>query len=235
MVLGAQSGLQVAPDAEEHLEFVAIGRELLLGDAAFGVVDQLRIVRGDGGEEGPGEQAVEQPRDWSAGGRINLTELRQIHRLVVGPVWVHSPPDDLYPREGPGSFRPDDIRPLSGGTTPPALPDRPRPRRLRDAGIRFAGRLLDAAGIAPQVDRRRGLERLCQSLGTLGFNARIESVDAEKAVLVSPTCPLRPIVVAHPEAAQLDRAMWCGLAAGAARRPALGYKSSDFRPSWRSI
>lgn len=96
-----------------------------------------------------------------------------------------------------------------------ALPERSRSRRLRDAGIGFARRLLDAAGIAPVVDRRRGLERLCQSLGTLGFNARIESVDAEKAVLVSPTCPLRPIVVAHPEAAQLDRAMWCGLAAGA--------------------
>ena len=30
-------------------------------------------------------QAVEKTRDWSAGGRINLTELRQIHRLVVEP------------------------------------------------------------------------------------------------------------------------------------------------------
>jgi hypothetical protein len=29
-------------------------------------------------------QAVEQSRDWSVGERINLTELRQIHKLVAG-------------------------------------------------------------------------------------------------------------------------------------------------------
>jgi len=34
-------------------------------------------------------QAVEQPPDWSVGERINLTELRQIHRLVVEPAWLH--------------------------------------------------------------------------------------------------------------------------------------------------
>ena len=70
-------------------------------------------------------QAVEQTRDWSAGERINLTELRQIHKLVVGPAWLHSPPDDLHPREGPGSFRQHDIRPLAGGMTPPPFPDVP--------------------------------------------------------------------------------------------------------------
>jgi len=70
-------------------------------------------------------QAVEQPRDWSAGGRINLTELRQIHKLVVEPAWLHAPPDDLRPREGPGSFRQHDIRPFSGGMTPPPFPDVP--------------------------------------------------------------------------------------------------------------
>ena len=70
-------------------------------------------------------QAVDQPGDWSAGGRINLTELRQIHRLVVEPAWLHSPPDALHPREGPGSFRQHDIRPFSGGMTPPPFPDVP--------------------------------------------------------------------------------------------------------------
>ena len=70
-------------------------------------------------------QAVEQSRDWSAGERINLTELRQIHRLVVEPAWLHSPPEDLHPREGPGSFRQHDIRPFSGGMTPPPFPEVP--------------------------------------------------------------------------------------------------------------
>ena len=70
-------------------------------------------------------QAVEQTGDWSAGEPINLTELRQIHRLVVEPAWLHSPPGDLHPREGPGSFRRHDIRPFTGGMTPPTFPDVP--------------------------------------------------------------------------------------------------------------
>src|SRR5213592_2476133 len=35
-------------------------------------------------------QAVEKMRTWSAAERINLTELRQIHKLVVEPAWLHS-------------------------------------------------------------------------------------------------------------------------------------------------
>jgi hypothetical protein len=70
-------------------------------------------------------QAVEQTPDWSAGERVNLTELRQIHKLVVDPTWLHSPPDDLHPREGPGSFRQHDIRPFAGGMTPPSFPEVP--------------------------------------------------------------------------------------------------------------
>jgi hypothetical protein len=69
-------------------------------------------------------QAVEQS-DWLAGGRINLTELRQIHRLVVEPSWLHSPPGGLDHREGPGSFRQHDIRPFTGGMTPPPFPEVP--------------------------------------------------------------------------------------------------------------
>jgi predicted ArsR family transcriptional regulator len=95
------------------------------------------------------------------------------------------------------------------------LPLRSRSTRLSDAGIAFAGRLLDAAGLVPAANRRRGLERLCRALGALGFNTRLESLEAEQAVLASPTCPLRPLVVARPEAAELDRAMWRGLVAGA--------------------
>src|SRR6266498_4442749 len=48
-------------------------------------------------------QAVQQTPDWSPGELISLTELRQIHKLVVEPVWLHSPPDGLHPGEGPGS------------------------------------------------------------------------------------------------------------------------------------
>ncbi len=70
-------------------------------------------------------QAVERSGDWSGAERINVTELRQIHRLVVEPAWLHSPPEGLHEREGPGSFRQHDIRPFTGGMTPPSFPEVP--------------------------------------------------------------------------------------------------------------
>jgi cell filamentation protein, protein adenylyltransferase len=70
-------------------------------------------------------QAVEQSREWSGAERINLTELRQVHRLVVEPAWLHSPPEGLREREGPGSFRQHDIQPFGGGMTPPPFPEVP--------------------------------------------------------------------------------------------------------------
>jgi hypothetical protein len=81
-------------------------------------------------------QAVQRTPVWSPGALISVTELRQIHKLVVEPVWLHSPPDGLHPGEGPGSFRKHDIRPFAGGMTPPPFPDVPSlvTDWLRDAG-----------------------------------------------------------------------------------------------------
>lgn len=70
-------------------------------------------------------QAVQRSPDWSPGRSVTLTELRQIHRLVVEPAWLHSPPDDLHPGEGPGAFRKHDIRPFAGGMAPPPFPEVP--------------------------------------------------------------------------------------------------------------
>jgi len=50
---------------------------------------------------------------------ITLTELREIHRLVVEPAWKVQPPDDLLPGETPGGFRQHNIRAFGGGMTPP--------------------------------------------------------------------------------------------------------------------
>ena len=70
-------------------------------------------------------QAVQQTAEWSSGELISLTELRQIHKLVVEPVWLHSPPGGLDSGEGPGSFRRNDIRPFTGGMAPPPFPEVP--------------------------------------------------------------------------------------------------------------
>lgn len=56
---------------------------------------------------------------------ISLTELRQIHTLVVDAVWRHFPPAGHRPEEGPGAFRRHDIRPLASGHRPVPWPEVP--------------------------------------------------------------------------------------------------------------
>ncbi len=56
---------------------------------------------------------------------ITLTELREIHRLVVEPAWKVQPPDGLLPGETPGGFRQHNIRVFGGGMTPPDFPEIP--------------------------------------------------------------------------------------------------------------
>lgn len=68
------------------------------------------------------QQAVD-PGDWGAADPITLTELRQIHALVVEPLWRHYPPDDLLPGEGPRGFRQHDIAAFPGGMKPPSFPE----------------------------------------------------------------------------------------------------------------
>jgi len=56
-----------------------------------------------------------------------------------------------------------------------------------------------------------GLERVCAAVRSLGFHAVLDRVDGDTAVINTPTCPLRPLVTEHPEAALIDRGMWAGL------------------------
>lgn len=57
--------------------------------------------------------------DWQGDLVPTLTELRHVHRLVVEKVWTQSPPSDLHPAEGPGSFRHHEIAMFAGGMQPP--------------------------------------------------------------------------------------------------------------------
>lgn len=88
-------------------------------------------------------------------------------------------------------------------------------KALREVGIAFGHTLARAAGIRPVRSRRRGLERVCSAVRSLGYQASLESFDGPRAVLATPTCPLRPLVVARPEAAPIDAGMWIGLAEAA--------------------
>ena len=96
-----------------------------------------------------------------------------------------------------------------------ALPVRGRGRRLDEVGFAFGAELARAARLRPATRMATALERLCRALGALGFQAAVASLTGDRAVLVTPTCPLRPLVVGAPAARDVDQGMWRGLLAGA--------------------
>jgi Fic family protein len=49
---------------------------------------------------------------------VTITEVREIHRLAMAPVWEVAPHPDAGPAEAPGGFREHDIHPFSGGMRP---------------------------------------------------------------------------------------------------------------------
>ncbi|MGW3786795.1 Fic family protein [Micromonospora chokoriensis] len=66
-------------------------------------------------------QAIE-PDGWHDGRLVSVTEVRQVHRTAMTPVWDVEPPSDATGSERPGNFRRHDIRPFSAGMAPPAWP-----------------------------------------------------------------------------------------------------------------
>lgn len=54
---------------------------------------------------------------------ITITEIREIHRLVMSAVWEVEPHPDAAPAETPGGFREHNIRPFAGGMAPPSWAD----------------------------------------------------------------------------------------------------------------
>jgi len=87
--------------------------------------------------------------------------------------------------------------------------------RLRDVGVAFGHELADAAGVRPTRRTTEGLERVCAALRSLGYQATLEQADGNDAVIATPNCPLRPLVVAQPGAGVIDEGMWAGLAESA--------------------
>jgi predicted ArsR family transcriptional regulator len=102
------------------------------------------------------------------------------------------------------------------------VPGRNRATNLRDVGERFGAELAQAAALRRAPTVRSGPERVCRALGRLGFQASVESAGATEATIVSATCPLRPLVVAEPEARAIDQAMWQSLFATAVGDDAAG-------------
>jgi len=68
------------------------------------------------------DQAIR--RNWDVQGAtppglVSLSDLREIHTLVMGPVWRVFPPEGAGDQEGPGGFRECEVAPLREGFRPP--------------------------------------------------------------------------------------------------------------------
>jgi len=136
-------------------------------------------------------------------------------------------------RAGPGAGRPAKTYAVAAETSqiefPPrryeqlirllvdTMPPRGKPTRLAGVGREFGRELARAAQLRPARTLASGLQRACAALGRLGFQASVASVSEDAAVLTTPTCPLRPLVVADTRARAIDEGMWSGLVAAALR------------------
>nr|WP_267888974.1 Fic family protein [Streptomyces wedmorensis] len=67
-------------------------------------------------------QALE-PGDWSDGSIISVHEVRNIHHVLMTPVWTVEPHPDASDYEGPGNFRQHEIAAFSEGMKPPSWTD----------------------------------------------------------------------------------------------------------------
>jgi predicted ArsR family transcriptional regulator len=130
-------------------------------------------------------------------------------------------------RRGPGAGRPAKVYRVAPELEGIEFPDRRlaelisllvgkvsargRSQALRETGEDFGRKLAAAAELKPSRNLRTGLERVCDALGSLGFQACVVSVESDRAELASPTCPLRPLVVKCPDTGGIDRGMWAGL------------------------
>lgn len=92
-----------------------------------------------------------------------------------------------------------------------AIPPEGREQALRRVGEDFGRDLARAAGLRPRKRLESGLEGVCAAVRSLGFQAVLDRIDGDTAVISTPTCPLRPLVNERPEAALIDRGMWSGL------------------------
>jgi predicted ArsR family transcriptional regulator len=92
-----------------------------------------------------------------------------------------------------------------------ALPAEERQQALARVGDEFAQDLAESAHLGRARDVRTAAERACAALGRLGFQAAVADASEEQVTITTATCPLRPLVVAEPAAAAIDRGMWTGL------------------------
>ena len=165
--------------------------------------------------------------DVAANFRIHRTVARgRLERLVEAGL-LEAAFERRTGRSGPGAGRPAKIYSVPPETTAlefpgrhyeqlfghllEALPEHEGELTLTRVGVGFAGDLTARAGLGAARGVRSAAERACTALGGLGFQTSVAEASDQRVVIETPTCPLRPLVVANPEAAVIDRGLWMGL------------------------
>src|SRR3954447_3514438 len=110
-----------------------------------------------------------------------------------------------------------------------ALPGDGRRERLYEVGVAFGRELAREGRVRSAKTFRTALARVCTALGNLGYQATVAEVAGDRAVITTATCPLRPLVRAHPELSPLDRGMWAALVARALEGTAVAQVACDTR------
>jgi predicted ArsR family transcriptional regulator len=122
------------------------------------------------------------------------------------PAKLYSPTPETQSLEFPPRYLPTLVARLLD-----AVPVESRETALRDVGENFGRDLARTAGLRPSPLVKDGLERVCAAVRSLGFHAILDRINGDTAVVITPTCPLRPLVTERPEASLIDRGMWAGL------------------------
>lgn len=95
------------------------------------------------------------------------------------------------------------------------VPRRGRVAALRRVGEAFGRDLAEKTHLRPRKSLAAGAAAMCDAVGALGYQATVEEIAGDRAVIATPTCPLRPLVRTRADAADVDRGMWAALAARA--------------------
>jgi len=82
---------------------------------------------------------------------------------------------------------------------------------LTRVGTTFSATLAQRSGLRGTSALPAAAEAVCAALRRLGFQAKLDRIEGSEAVILTPTCPLRPIVQTSPNAVAVDHGLWAGL------------------------
>jgi len=109
---------------------------------------------------------------WTSDKLLTITEVRQVHRRVMTPVWEIAAHPDALPGEDPGNWRKHDIQPFARGMKPPVHTDVPS---LMSDWVADTGKALDKSTPVAELlaDRHAAFERIHPFLDGNGRAGRL--------------------------------------------------------------